>query len=295
MPGSCTRLQTCFGSQTYTFWGEWGRLGQCHQNPSQEMFPSMQEGYPVTCIPVCKGKQPAQIFSEHKENWAGLVWECAEILTSVRENRRPSLPQQQQGLPYCYQEVVPGVWRPTLQAGNQGCAFPYLQLRWDWCAGPFFVLQGNFRGGDWLSATDISGPDRMAQFLPGVLSYLWNIAPIEKKVWQWQRHTLVYWFILSSGARWAQPETLAQLTEATCWVQMQRSYASCITTCHSLTGSINRHWLTAFCLFQFVYLFIFLFIFLSFATLFSLFLFVCQSALFLSLTSSSIRCHLKVC
>ena len=179
MPGSCTRLQTCFGSQTYTFWGEWGRLGQCHQNPSQ--FPSMQEGYPVTCIPVCKGKQPAQIFSEHKENWAGLVWECAEILTSVRENRRPSLPQQQQGLPYCYQEVVPGVWRPTLQAGNQGCAFPYLQLRWDWCAGPFFVLQGNFRGGDWLSATDISGPDRMAQFLSGVLSYLWNIAPIEKK------------------------------------------------------------------------------------------------------------------
>ena len=26
-----------------------------------------------------------------------------------------------------------------------------------------------------------------------------NVAPIEKKVWQWQKHALVYWFILSSG------------------------------------------------------------------------------------------------
>ena len=65
---------------------------------------------------------------------------------------------------------------------------------------------------DRLSATNISGPDRTAQFLSGVLSYRWNVAPIEKKVWQWQKHALVYWFILSSGACWAQPETLAQLT-----------------------------------------------------------------------------------
>ena len=34
---------------------------------------------------------------------------------------------------------------------------------------------------DRLLATDISGPDRMVQFLSGVLSYQWNVAPIEKK------------------------------------------------------------------------------------------------------------------